>query len=820
MRFPKLVLFLAATALASPAPFPQKGTGADSCKVDALEPATWTKLKIDGFLAGAAKKAKPNNVQGLAASFGAPNFFCGLDNFCNAGQPCVPIKLPAWYAAIAIQNWNNYMNSLNTAITFATSIIGLKLGEIVADVYPDPKDDVTSMVSLGRLFSATLGSVPFTGGLATGVNAGINGFGYVLTRVQPPAPTDKFVAWSKVSSSVGDIAQQYQAVVSRVVTQTLDSPVDDPNVGIMGIIKGGPFLGTSRNFTQEDLSKQVIDTITLNSIGLALQAQKIFIVRFKLRPPVECKERDEANVCNGDINYTLTKNDDGRATSMIDIAKVLLTKYGFTKDSLLVAPTVCFDKNAKLINPMLDNQPVNPKTPCLFNLEQRRASAVANRKSKPSKPAGPPPIRHKAKQKAIHNARRGRGGRGGRGGGRGGSDGGRFSQDRARWDQQRGGNTMDQDFVPLSSGGNEFNALYRARRTEYTEYTDESSLDMDWPFNTDSETDFDDEDMYDSDDIAINVQATLPVTGRSSRPARAQVMFTVAAAVDIFETMRRSKYPLNVLPTRTRYDLFQVDTSPDSGAYISVAPSPASRRLSGSSATSEEAAAAPKDAAASEASIAPEVRPTQAETYNPARETYNSARETYNSAQGAYNPALAYNRGRDYVFDWGVKKGQRFHDVYADKTHNYLDSIAGKLYTYKGKHPGLEEAFEYYMPGKARLEPLGQKVLPQPLPFTPRGPSNPSSNGRRLKVAPSGPSSRGAPSGPSRGAASGPSSGPSSSSSISDTWKFPKGMHKGSRLHEVPSGYIKAVQSNSQVQKTWPGFVEALRDFKGKGLMV
>lgn len=86
--------------VASPVPFPQgTGTGADSCPSDELTPKTWTDLKIDEVLTDAAKnytKTTTNNVQSLADFFGAPNFFCGLDNFCNAGQPCLPVQVPAW----------------------------------------------------------------------------------------------------------------------------------------------------------------------------------------------------------------------------------------------------------------------------------------------------------------------------------------------------------------------------------------------------------------------------------------------------------------------------------------------------------------------------------------------------------------------------------------------------------------------------------------------------------------------------------------------------------------------------------------------------
>lgn len=63
-------------AAASPIAMPQgTGTGADSCPSEDLVAATWTKNKVDDVLASAAKNISTNNVQGLASSLGAPNFF-------------------------------------------------------------------------------------------------------------------------------------------------------------------------------------------------------------------------------------------------------------------------------------------------------------------------------------------------------------------------------------------------------------------------------------------------------------------------------------------------------------------------------------------------------------------------------------------------------------------------------------------------------------------------------------------------------------------------------------------------------------------------
>lgn len=69
-----LGLLLATAASALP-----QATTDPSCQAEALEASTWTNLGLDTFLADWAKanvtEASTNNVQKLASSFGAPNFF-------------------------------------------------------------------------------------------------------------------------------------------------------------------------------------------------------------------------------------------------------------------------------------------------------------------------------------------------------------------------------------------------------------------------------------------------------------------------------------------------------------------------------------------------------------------------------------------------------------------------------------------------------------------------------------------------------------------------------------------------------------------------
>ncbi|KAK8852028.1 hypothetical protein PGQ11_014507 [Apiospora arundinis] len=361
----------------------QLATGADSCPAETLSADTWKKLDLDKFLAAWAKanvtKAQSNNVQALAQSFGAPNFFCGLDNFCNAGQPCLPVQMPAWYGLIAIQNWNSYMNSINTAITFASSIISLTLPGIVSDLSISPPDDVTPMKNLYKAMTTIIGLIPFTGPVATGASGLTQGINFIMDQVKPPEPTDKFVSWSNVAGQMGTVVSGYQAQVSAGFKKILDAPVDDANSGILKILANGAFLGYSQNVTQADLQKGVIDTFRVYSAGLALRAQGL-----------QLSVADDSNKANGKTCRESVKQwglagscrDDGngkfRQVVLVDkdghaqeaIMQKLVDKYGLTPEIALQDNVDC--NNA---DPTKDSLPLDPKTKCLFTLPLQKPAS-------------------------------------------------------------------------------------------------------------------------------------------------------------------------------------------------------------------------------------------------------------------------------------------------------------------------------------------------------------------------------------------------------------------------------------------------------------
>ena len=141
--------------------------------------------------------------------------------------------------------------------------------------------------------------------------------------------------------------------------------------------------------------------------------------------------------------------------------------------------------------------------------QRRRESAAAQRKSKPSKPSGPPPIQHKKRQKAIHNAnRRARGG--GRGGGRGGQP--------ARLLRSNSTVEANHDFISFGANGNNFNVLHGAG-SRHDPIALEGDDSMDDGEITDGGSDYDDSEdseVHDNGALTINVEVDRVSRGRKT----------------------------------------------------------------------------------------------------------------------------------------------------------------------------------------------------------------------------------------------------------------------------------------------------------------
>lgn len=182
---------------------------------------------------------------------------------------------------------------------------------------------------------------------------------------------------------------------------------------------------------------------------------------------------------------------------------------------------------------------------------------------------------------------------------------------------------------------------------------------------------------------------------------------------------------------------------------------------------------------------------------SPESASYNSLAPSPTSRQPSMSSATSdasdampepYNPASDYVFDWGIHAGKYFIDV----PENYLRTIGGQLDVYEGKHPGLREAFEYYRPGQARTAPT-QKSRRQAPPRSQPQPAQASQPAQSQRRAPR-----------------------PSAQSLSETYKFDQGAHKGKKLNEVPENYLRTLEGMKDRMHKWQGFQEALQDYNEK----
>ncbi|KAF2126653.1 hypothetical protein P153DRAFT_81789 [Dothidotthia symphoricarpi CBS 119687] len=281
---------------------------------------------------------------------------------------------------------------------------------------------------------------------------------------------------------------------------------------------------------------------------------------------------------------------------------------------------------------------------------QRRRAVAAHRNPNPkpkakAKSAAPPPIRHKARQKAIHNARR--------------------AQNKRE----------QEDFVAASNRGNNFGVLPGRGHARGSQY-DPIALDdvvEDGEVSDDDDTDEMDEDDDDDGDMMINVQEYRGKVGTR------EVMFTEGEAVGIYRELWLAGFPLLGRGVGRFGGKVQVTNAVGLEPYSRLA-------FSRSDTTIQPETANPKIALSKTSS-----NTSQAPVPPPRRKPANTApKSVRNPAQVPYHPA------HDYKFDFGTHRGKTFLEA----PENYLRTIGGQAMVFDGRHKGLKEAFDYYRPGR------------------------------------------------------------------------------------------------------------------------
>jgi hypothetical protein len=118
----------------------------------------------------------------------------------------------------------------------------------------------------------------------------------------------------------------------------------------------------------------------MNAIGLALQAQKVFVQFTNFSSAnsdvTSCPEQLPDRLCVQESDGTfkvwqMMRADGNKAESTTDLVNTLTSKYGMTQQQIMQGPVDCFNANnqQQLTNPFdKGTLPPDPKAPCVFNV--------------------------------------------------------------------------------------------------------------------------------------------------------------------------------------------------------------------------------------------------------------------------------------------------------------------------------------------------------------------------------------------------------------------------------------------------------------------
>ncbi|KAK1659660.1 hypothetical protein BDP55DRAFT_679157 [Colletotrichum godetiae] len=261
---------------------------------------------------------------------------------------------------MGVQGWNNYVNNLNLAVTYAATILSLKLAKVVDDLWPAKKDNVTPMKQFLAWVNGILNAFPTTaalGATAGSIASTVQGGNIIAGGMMlAPSAGGQFLRWSDLSSQMGGKVDEYKQAIGTYAKKVIDAPIDDPTWGINKVLSGGGYLSRQRNITQDDFDTWMYKTVSVNAMALLMQAQNVYIIRTFNK--TACDGSSAAILCRQEANSKWTewrfqRHDSDDEVPEHRLAEKLVQTYGLTKEEILQGPTDCFDKHdyEQLTNP-------------------------------------------------------------------------------------------------------------------------------------------------------------------------------------------------------------------------------------------------------------------------------------------------------------------------------------------------------------------------------------------------------------------------------------------------------------------------------------
>lgn len=229
------------------------------------------------------------SVIAFANEVNMTDFDCGIGGSCDAGELCSSAKAPEWYVLVATQNWNDLMNSIYKAISFAVGTVQEMAPSMVGDLSPPLSTFPIEVATIINIIAASLSVVPgflFPGNgiwyylvLQGGLYTTFSEIGFYCSAVRsPPDVVSGYTKWTDYAWLLSQFQDRAQEFCANFTTTTLQSGISTDQ-GLYGALKNGTFLQPGAQPSAMELEETLEKIVKMRLLAAILRARNVYITR-------------------------------------------------------------------------------------------------------------------------------------------------------------------------------------------------------------------------------------------------------------------------------------------------------------------------------------------------------------------------------------------------------------------------------------------------------------------------------------------------------------------------------------------------------------
>ncbi|EGG09544.1 uncharacterized protein MELLADRAFT_95950 [Melampsora larici-populina 98AG31] len=367
----------------------------NECLHQPLTPSLWSNLSMNAYLDN-YPGGKNWTVEKYATRVGATDFVCGIGKVCSPGQICESVRGRDWYALVAVENWNNFVNSVYEAAGDAFNEVSAVLPTmsdhrwislVTADRHGKRSYSYTSAhICMGGVKDSiwlSWGTLSWLGIVMSLYQ--ISAFSWVNTLLIVGNGENRFGRSSDVTWMLGEAQHAVQETISNITQKVITSGISTPE-GLSSINRDGLFLTGLPVIDQNAVQKEFERSLKLKTLIKLWRIQNAFIVRGSepctySGPNGAMNDPDIISYCGEDgvlgdrmMNIARAELQGDGFDPTIYHADLVEYKYGFTAEFLTTSSWECQTTHHTFEYDPYTNQTessyINPRRPddCLVNL--------------------------------------------------------------------------------------------------------------------------------------------------------------------------------------------------------------------------------------------------------------------------------------------------------------------------------------------------------------------------------------------------------------------------------------------------------------------